>query len=255
MASGDTWSESELLAAFALYCRIPFGRLHAKNPDIISVSQRIARTPNAVAMKLVNFAHLDPVQKARGVSGLSNVSAADAELWERFATDPDNTAVAAESALISLGVPSEPSEDALVPEFEGPTDATSIVRVRLAQGFFRRTVLASYDFKCAICAIPLPSLLCASHIIPWSIAQSRRADPTNGLSLCALHDRAFDRGLITLQGDLRLLVSPQVKQVNGPPDLLRVGLLAIEGTPAHSPSRFHPSSDALAYHRENIFLS
>lgn len=255
MPSGDAWSEPDLLAAFALYCRIPFGRLHAKNPDIVRLAERMGRTPNALAMKLVNYAHLDPVQKNRGISGLSNVSKADVALWDKFVAEPDATAVAAESALVAIGAESEDDASLQVPLADSPTEASAVVRVRLVQGFFRRTVLASYDFKCAICAIPLPSLLCASHIIPWNVAQNRRADPTNGLSLCALHDRAFDRGLIALESDRRVLVSRLVKEVGQPPELLGVGLLAIEDTIARSPSRFHPSSDALAYHREKVFCS
>jgi predicted restriction endonuclease len=41
-------------------------------------------------------------------------------------------------------------------------------------------------------------MLNASHIIPWSIDEKRRADPGNGLALCAFHDRAFERGIILL---------------------------------------------------------
>jgi predicted restriction endonuclease len=94
-------------------------------------------------------------------------------------------------------------------------------------------------------------MLNASHIIPWSVDTSRRADPRNGLSLCAFHDRAFDRGLITIDEHLKVTVSEQAR-TGAPPKFHEVGLLEIENRPIKLPERFHP--DALAYHRENIFL-
>ena len=54
-------------------------------------------------------------------------------------------------------------------------------------------------------------LLNASHIIPWSVDKMRRADPRNGLSLCVLHDRAFDRGLIAVDEDFRIILSEKVR--------------------------------------------
>ena len=71
------WTRDELLLAFNLYCRTPFGRLHRNNRDIIELASIIRRTPSAVAMKLVNFASLDPVHQRRNVHGLHNVSRSD----------------------------------------------------------------------------------------------------------------------------------------------------------------------------------
>ena len=50
------WTRDELIIAINRYYKIPFGRLHSRNPDIIHLSKLIDRTPNAVALKLVNFA-------------------------------------------------------------------------------------------------------------------------------------------------------------------------------------------------------
>lgn len=54
------WTKEQLKLAFHLYCQLPFGRLHSRNPEIIELANLIGRTPGAVAMKLVNFASLDP---------------------------------------------------------------------------------------------------------------------------------------------------------------------------------------------------
>ncbi len=79
--------------------------------------------------------------------------------------------------------------------------------MRLAQRFFRRAVLASFDAKCCIAGIGHAELLVASHIVPWKQSREHRANPRNGLWLSRLHDRAFDRGLITLDTDYRVIGS------------------------------------------------
>jgi predicted restriction endonuclease len=96
-------------------------------------------------------------------------------------------------------------------------------------------------------------LLNASHIIPWSVDKTRRADPQNGLSLCVLHDRAFDRGLIAVDDSFRIVLSEKAKVARAP-KLHRVGLLEIEGKKLILPDRFRPDKNAFAYHRENVFL-
>jgi hypothetical protein len=56
----DLWTRDQLLLALRLYMRLPFGRLHRLNPEIIQLAGQIGRTPNAMAMKACNFANLDP---------------------------------------------------------------------------------------------------------------------------------------------------------------------------------------------------
>ena len=81
------WRRNELLIAFRLYCQIPFGRINKDNSKIKQVSKILDRTPSSLAMKLANFASLDPIQRKRGVKGLSNVSAADKRTWSEFNED------------------------------------------------------------------------------------------------------------------------------------------------------------------------
>ncbi len=246
------WSQDELLVAFRLYCRTQFGRLHQHNPEIVELARLLGRTPSAVAMKACNFASLDPVQHARNISALGNVSRADRSLWESFVENSEAVADEAEAAYArltgteSVAVTSEPETP------EGPTEVERSVRVRRIQGFFRAAVLTSYEYRCAISGISIPELLNASHIIPWSANHERRADPRNGIALNALYDRAFDRGLITLDTSLRLVVSSRLR-VSDPPPLHRHALLEIEGQPLILPNRFAPDPEAIAYHRERVF--
>lgn len=251
--SVNNWTRHELILAFNLYCRIPFGRLHKGNPEIVSLAQNINRTPSAVAMKLVNFASFDPVHQARQITGLKNASRADREIWNEFNANSEQLAFESQQALQNLD-----DKKIIVGETEielptGETETTRLVRTRLVQGFFRDAVLSSYEFKCAICNLDLPELLSASHIIPWSKDVARRADPRNGLSLCALHDRAFDRGLLTINESFEVLLAERIKLKSSKSSIYPAVFLEIEGKSITLPKRFTPDQEALSYHREYIF--
>ena len=248
------WTRDELLLAFNLYCRTPFGRLHRNNRDIIELASVLGRTPSAVAMKLVNFASLDPVHQRRKVRGLRNASRSDHEILQEFLSNWEQLAFESEQALGRIASTSPRILNGrLEPDIpSGPTDEERVVRVRIVQRFFRDVVLASYENRRAICTIAVPELLNASHIIPWSNNMARRADPTNGLALCSLHDRAFDRGLLTIDADFRVVIASSLK-IDEPPTVHRVALSAIEGKAIELPRRFYPDPEALRFHRENVF--
>ena len=229
--------------------------MHQTNPDIIKLANVIGRTPGAVAMKLVNFASLDPAHQLRNVVGLKNASRGDRDIFAEFSSDWE--ALAFESELAGSRIANISAEtridDIELTLPQGSTERTQLVRVRTVQSFFRSAVMASYEGRCAICAINVASLLNASHIVPWSADSKRRADPTNGIALCALHDRAFDRGLISLENDLKILTSTSLR-TKGHSELHRIALVEIEGKELTLPHRFHPDREAIAYHRQNIFV-
>jgi hypothetical protein len=253
-----SWTGDELLAAFRLYCRTPFGKLHQHNPDIIALAGMTGRTPSAVGMKACNFASLDPVQRARNIAALGNVSRADRRLWEAFEANPESVAAEAEAAFARLsgdGAAAPPSELGIFEEITipaGPTEAMRLVRTRRVQAFFRASVLASYGYRCALSGIKIAGLLNASHIIPWNVSVERRADPRNGIALNALYDRAFDRGLFTFDDSLRVIVSKKLR--GGLTDARQTcSLDQLAGSELQMPERFRPSVDAIRYHREHIF--
>jgi putative restriction endonuclease len=232
-----SWTRDELLLTFNLYCRTPFGRLHRNNPDIIALAQKLGRTSSAVAMKLVNFASFDPAHQSRNVRGLSNAYESQ-QAYNRLLPDFAPDAVS----------------ERWLEEFlrARPTEGKRLVRVRLVQGFFRDAVLSSYEYRCAMCLLDLPELLNASHIIPWKDNVARRADPRNGLALCSIHDRAFDRGFLTVTETHQMLTSVHAKKKT-PCRLHQVALLDVEGQALTLPKRFLPDEEALAYHRKHIF--
>lgn len=243
----NNWQEDELLLTLHLYCRTPFGKLHQTNPEIIKLAQIIGRTPSAVAMKACNFASLDPALAQKGLAGASK---ADRALWNAFMTNATEVADKAETLYETRVLPTEPT----TPETEkplafptGPTETTREVKVRRVQRFFRQTVLESYNNRCAISGLAIPELLVASHIIPWAENESRRADPTNGIALNALYDKAFDRHLISFDEDFRLVLSPRIKAEDA---MIQEYFLRFEGKVLDMPDRFLPDANALSSHLE-----
>ena len=244
------WQRDESLLVLHLYCRTPFGKLHHRNPEIIHLAEVIDRTPSAVAMKAVNFAHLDPNLNRQG---LSSVSKADRELWDEFLTDSNHIALAAEDLYEKRMFPQADAEsihEGPIPD--GPTESVQAVKVRRVQRFFRNSVLTSYESRCAISGLKIPSLLVASHIIPWKDSENRRADPTNGLALNNLYDKAFDRGLLTFDEQWRVCLSGELKMHFSDSDLSK-RLLDIEGRELQMPKRFYPDPSAMDYHRQRVF--
>ncbi len=246
------WTRDELLIALRLYMRSPFGTLHGRNREIISLAARIGRTPSALAMKACNFASLDPAFRASNRRGLSGASDADRTLWAEFAGNAEMVAVEAEDAFARVIPP--PDAEYQLPEIpEGETEVFRTIRARRVQSFFRAAVLTSYGSRCAITGLGIPDVLVASHIIPWSVSIERRADPTNGLCLNALFDRAFDRGLITIDEGHRVVVSRKLSEAAERADL-ECSIREAHGRPMRLPSRLAPDPVALVHHRDAIFL-
>ena len=74
------WTREELIVAFNLYCKIPFGRIHIRNPLVMDLAKAIGRTPSAVSWKLANFARLDPALQKRNIAGASHGARAEVEI-------------------------------------------------------------------------------------------------------------------------------------------------------------------------------
>ena len=248
------WTREETILAFNLYCKVPYGKIDKANPLIIELSKLLSRTPSSVVMKMCNFAAHDSTHQKRNVKGLSHSSKLDKVIWDEFNQNWDELVCQSELVLEILGGQEKvvPVKERALKEYMA-TETSRQVKVRLVQRFFREAVLSGYLYSCAICSINYPAMLNASHIIPWSKDKSRRVDPKNGISLCALHDRAFDRGLITIDENHRVIVSKQLF-TKKPSDLHIASLLDIEGGKIKLPERFKPDTEALEYHRNKIFI-
>jgi putative restriction endonuclease len=67
----NLWTREELILALNLYLQLLFGKLHSKTPEIVHLADVIGRTPGSVAMRLNNFASVDPYHQQRGITGLT----------------------------------------------------------------------------------------------------------------------------------------------------------------------------------------
>ena len=260
------WTREHALVALNLYGKLLFGQFHQNNPVIMDVASRMGRTPSSLAMKLSNLASLDPVQKARGIRGLSGASKQDREMWNEFHSNLNDLGPESEQLLHDLFTKDDDREvDFLgrdkvrlerapkLTQPSGPTETVASVRIRRGQQFFRQTVLNSYCVRCCITGINVPRLLVASHIKPWRDFPQERLDPRNGLCLSSLHDAAFDAGLVTLDSGLRLLLSKELKRYF-PLAILEQNFVPFEGLAIRLPDKLaEPDPHFVRYHRTKIF--
>jgi hypothetical protein len=246
---GQPWTREELILAFELYCRIPFQRTKASDARVKELAAILGRTPASIARKLGNFGAFDPQLAARDISGLTHGSKLDKAVWDEFQQDWNGLVVRAYDIRRDLK-PSEQVEPAFAPP-QGPSERVVTVKQRLHQSFFRDAVLSSYNARCCVTGLPIVECLVAGHIIPWSVDESRRADPTNGVCLSATFDRLFDGGLVTIDDNLTLRVSKRVRDVTDRAVVEQVA--ARHGQKIIPPARFYPDPECLRWHRENVF--
>jgi len=251
MPSSPNWNRSETLAALNIYLLLPFGQLHRNQPKIKELASWIGRTSNSVALKLVNLASLDPQIVASGKRGMGNTSKLDKAIWQELLADWDRVALeaAAEYERLATGHGVPPDRDIadaleLIPE---QTSRLATVNVRINQARFRKVVLAGYDATCCISGLRHATLVIASHIVPWAHDIKNRLNPHNGLCLSALHDRAYDQGLITVMPDFKVRVSKSLAALTGN-TFLAESIQRFDGKSIRLPERFCPAPEFLASH-------
>ena len=241
MAERRNWTRSEVKEALALYLVTDFGRIHSKNPAVIGLAARIGRTPSAVALKLTNLAALDDSLLQRG---MANASATDRAVWAEFLANPSDIEVAYQR---QTGSPAYEMAEAPASFDHLGGQVLRLTSKRRGQAMFREMVLTSYKSRCALTGAEDPRILNASHILSWSEYPSHRMWPTNGICLNALHDRAFDRHMISFDDDWRMLVSS-----NLPPETRRLLEKGTDGR-LRMPSRFYPDRSFMARHRARLY--
>ena len=127
-----------------------------------------------------------------------------------------------------------------------------IERRKFRDRVFSRKVREVYGQRCSLTGLRLingggrPEVE-AAHIRPVGDGHNGPDSIWNGIALCQTAHWMFDRGLVTLEDDYKVRVSPKVPQ--DAYKLLRPELIA--DVPANFRERPHPSF--LKYHRDNIF--
>lgn len=247
------WSHDETVIALGLYCQLPFKNVNKATPEVVAVSRLMKRKPASLSMKIGNIGRLDPMLAVRGITGLKHGAKMEQLVWDEYANRPDELAAKYHELLAALKGGSGLEEDQLIKTPPG-LEGARLMHYRVNQSFFRKTVMAAYANTCCITGMNDPRLLIASHIKPWSKCDTgeERTNVENGLCLNALHDKAFDKGLITLDDDMRIVNSRSLR------DAMTVNLYEeyfsrYEGIQINMPSRCRPSVPFLEYHRNHIF--
>lgn len=143
------------------------------------------------------------------------------------------------------------------------TERILLAAARVGQHVFARQVLANCGSQCVFCglrpsAFGATRMLLAGHIKPWKDSTpAERLDPRNGLAACPAHDVAFDTGMLTVNGRLRIHLArpladaihndPLARQYYGRPPLREVILLP-DGAQA-------PAHKYLDWHRQKVFIT
>lgn len=120
-------------------------------------------------------------------------------------------------------------------------------------GVFKRVVPQIYDYTCCISGMRIVSgydiqMVDACHIVPFAISHNDTI--SNGISLSPNIHRAFDRGLITLNEDYRVVLSKSFTEL--PSEHM---IKSLEGKQIKLPKESHhfPHIENLKWHNEKIF--
>ncbi|MDR0486288.1 MAG: HNH endonuclease, partial [Elusimicrobiota bacterium] len=233
-----SWSRDELLTAYNLYCKTPVDNFKQNNEDIIFYAGLLGKEPKEIVKRFKNFLRLD------GNSGDktdANIDKDDFDIWREFWSDFSKHAYESESKIVDY----ENRLGNII--FPSGRDKKTFVNTRLNQNLFRMSVLSAYQNKCCITGLSAVELLNASHIMPWAVDLKNRLNPRNGLCLNALHDRAFDRGLITIMPDYTIKISPILYKLSKE-NFAANNFLRYQGKKIKMPVRFAPQREFLEYH-------
>lgn len=148
--------------------------------------------------------------------------------------------------------PSENYARKVIRKFEQMNVAEREEEMILRSHIFKHAILEQYDQRCAVSGMKIAfngnvSMVDACHIVPF--AESYDDTITNGIALSPTFHRAFDRGLLTITDDYKVLVHPKVKDYYP-----QVGIQQYHQQPIELPndSRFYPSAQKLAQHRKRF---
>lgn len=159
------------------------------------------------------------------------------------------TDAAAEDSEADLGEVEAFREQIEQRSFEVPDSMATVKTRGSAQRAFAQAVKKNYGYKCAITGIETRSFLVASHIVPWSADQTIRLDPSNGICLSLLMDRAFERGYLLIDDDLTIRID---RALVGNDQALRKQLERYDGKKLDAPKKERPRVEYLQRRRALI---
>lgn len=252
MAQINLWTDDEMIIVLDLYFKLPFGRLNRNTPEVKALAKLIGRTDNSVALRLVNYAACDPYILSTGRHGMASGRDRCMPYWDQYANEKERLFLKAEEIRAKLSrTPIEKILNIKPEDFIGK-ERDAVIKQRINQTSFRTMILVNYENKCAITGIDIPELLVASHIVPWSMDERNRLNPSNGICLSPLYDKMFDKGLIGIRDDYSIQLSHELKQNIGK-DFYDKHIGFIADRKLRLPIEHFPDTSFLEYHYNNIF--
>lgn len=254
--SRNLWTREEFILTFNLYLKLPYGKLHSRTPQVQELAVLLGRTANSIALRLVNFAACDPYHVNRGAKGMVGGISQCQPIWDEFANNKEELIFESERILAERQYGSiETKYDVLYSDIKNLKGETKIreIKTRVNQNVFREVVVANYDKQCAITGIDIPELLVASHIVPWSQNAEERLNPENGICLSMLYDKAFDRGLIAISNDYKIIISDKLRSYKNR-EYYQSHFGEVDGCRLNLPKKYMPNPMFLEWHRDEVFM-
>ncbi|MFD0715500.1 phosphorothioated DNA-binding restriction endonuclease [Paenibacillus sp. GCM10027626] len=130
----------------------------------------------------------------------------------------------------------------------------SIKRRRPRDPQFRDKILKAYEYSCAVCGFNVRLghqlvAIDAAHI-QWHQAGGPDTEE-NGIALCSLHHKLFDRGVFTLTAERVMLVAEQAHGTRG----FEEWLMRYHGKPVRAPISpgYQPNGNYIHWHLREVF--
>ena len=154
-----------------------------------------------------------------------------------------------EDILQEIGIPANLQLNSIAEEAQNNT-----VSKRKRDPNFREKILRAYEYKCAVCGFDVrmgsTSIGLEAAHIKWHQAGGPDVEH-NGLALCSLHHKLFDRGAFTLSNNMIFLVSDNANGTKG----FSEWLMNFHGKPLRMPQRtaYTPNTEFTTWHVSEVF--
>lgn len=127
------------------------------------------------------------------------------------------------------------------------------VAQRIGQQKFSENVKRNFSYQCAYpgCSVTDRGFLVGGHIARWADNAGLRGQTANGLCLCLMHDKAFERGFFTLNESFQVMLTRNIEYT-----IPWLYTLLVSGKGLEIKARvIHPSLDSIHEHWRRIGYS
>lgn len=158
------------------------------------------------------------------------------EVWNEFKSNPDNFSFNVEKFL-------DKCADGGLSDLPCGMEKDAVAKQRINQDFFRNAVLIAYNFSCCISGLGICEMLEACHILAWNDDILNRTNPKNGLCMCSLFHKAYDKNFIGISPDYKIIISDRMMEKSV--DNFRAFFKSLNGQKINMPHRFLPEKSFL----------